>query len=187
MYKKIDQELIEKKADFITEKYTLEDKIAGYVDIIEIAKSNGFLVGNANISDDSDGFIAIDENEGTVFGMPTSKLIAVNSNKSIEWKRFIIAHELGHYFLHYVDNASEYDGMYAMREHKKGKDDMENDADFFAACLLMPRNIFTKRFHQLKEQLKEKEDVYNLALLLSKEFLVTLVMAERRIQELGLV
>lgn len=183
MYKKIDQDLIEKKADFITEKYTLEDKTEGYVDVIEIAKSNGFLVGSANVSDDSDGFIAIDENVGEVFGKPTSKLIVVNANRSIEWKRFIIAHELGHYFLHYVDNASNYNGMYAMREHKKGKDDIENDADFFAACLLMPRKIFTERFNQLKKE----PSVYNIALLLSKEFKVTQLMTERRIKELGLV
>ena len=183
MDKMIKRELIEKKANAITEKYTLEDKTEGYVDVIEIAKSNGFLVGNANISDDSDGFIAIDENVGEVFGMPTSKLIVVNANRSIEWKRFIIAHELGHYFLHYVDNASDYNGMYAMREHKKGKDDIENDADFFAACLLMPKKIFEERFNQLKDE----ENVYNISLLLSKEFVVTQIMAERRIKELGLL
>lgn len=180
MYIKINKDLIEKKADFLTEKYTLEDKTEGYVDVIEIAKSNGFMIGNASITDDSDSFIAINENVGEIFGKPTSKLIVVNVNRSIEYKRFIIAHELGHYFLHYVDNVSNYNGMYIMKKYADHKDTRYT---FFAECLLMPRKIFTERFNQLKKE----PSVYNIALSLSKEFKVTQLIAEKRIKELGLV
>ena len=125
-----------------------------YIDVISIAQNLGFEVGNAMIEEDMDGFILINENQGDqenqekLLGIQTDKLIGVNSKRPIEWKRFIIAHELGHYMLDYVGKNNN--GMFAHREHKKGRSERENEIDFFAASLLMPKEKFKKEYIQLK-------------------------------------
>ncbi len=151
------------------------------VDVIRIAKMMGFAVGNAMMEEDVDGFIVVDEGKEEILDISTDKLIGVNSDRTLEWKRFIIAHEIAHYILHY---SREIDGgMYAHRDHAKGKDTIENDADFFAANLLMPREKFTKKFNELKEKQLELDEII---LLLSKKFVVTIETARRRIGELEL-
>lgn len=102
--------------------------MADSIDVIEVAKKLGFVVGNAGLSEDVDGFIIVDENKGNILGIDTNKLIGVNASKELAWKRFIIAHEIGHYILHY--DKEKDNGMYAHREHKKGKNEIENEADF---------------------------------------------------------
>lgn len=182
---KLEYKLIEEKANNITDKYSFDNKENGYVDIIRIAQDMGFLIGNAKLSDDSDGFIIIDEKKDELLGLPTNKLIGVNANRSLEWKRFIIAHEIGHYILDYVDNAVNLKGLYAHREHITGKSQKENNVDFFAACLLMPVRLFKKEYDE-KKNLNENLGKGELAALLAKDFCVTETMALRRIDELGL-
>lgn len=99
----------------------------------------------------------------------------------MEWKRFIIAHEIAHYILHY--SAAKTKGIYAHRDHKKGKNESENEADFFAANLLMPRKKFLEKYNELTEKKLQQEEV---VLLLAKKFQVTQKMVERRIEELSL-
>ena len=69
------------------------------------------------------------------------------------------------------------------RQNTKGKDDNENEADFFAANLLMPREKFTKRY---KELIKKETEKKVLVSILAKDFVVTEIMIKRRIKELGL-
>lgn len=161
-----------------------EQSKVGYVDIIGIAKGLDFSVGNVTLSDEEDGFIFVNEGNKIFPNLPGNKLIGVNSNLSLQWKRFVIAHELGHYFLHYIDNAVEYKGMYAHRENLKGKGPKEQEADYFAACLLMPKDLFLKKYTQFSNGSKLSNS--EIALLLAKEFIVTPVMAGRRIEELEL-
>ena len=75
-------------------------------------------------------------------------LIGVNNDRAFEEKRFIVAHELAHYFLHYK-NSNTCDAI-MHREHVKGKNEQENDADYFAACILMPTKSFSKLYHGLR-------------------------------------
>jgi Zn-dependent peptidase ImmA (M78 family) len=149
---------------------------------VAIAKKLGFVVGNAELNDDIDGFIIVDEDKDEILGINTSRLIGVNASKSLEWKRFIIAHEIGHYKLHYNRKADN--GMYAHREHKTGKNEKENEADFFAANLLMPSGRFKNKYNDLKEKGLSIEEII---VLLAEKFVVTRHMAERRIKELSLL
>ncbi len=177
----MDEAMIEKVAlDTIKEVDYIDN--GDSIDIIQIAKRLGFVVGNAFLNDDDDdGFIVVDEGKEEIFGIKTDKLIGVNSSKSLEWKRFIIAHEIGHYKLHY---SMERDGgIYAHRDHKKGKNIIENEADFFAANILMPREKFSRMYSELKEKKLTEEDI---AMILAKRFVVTQMMASRRIGELRL-
>lgn len=102
------------------------------VDVIKIAKQQGArLVVDDLSSSHLSGFAYQKNNE---------KIIGVNETESDERKRFTIAHELGHLFLH--KNAVNYDqgGIMLFRDghSSEGTDQREVQANRFAAELLMP-------------------------------------------------
>lgn len=155
----------------------------GEVDVIEIAKNLGFQVGIAPLIEEEDGFIIVDNSRESIqklTGLTVDKIIGINSQRDLETKRFIIAHEIGHYCLHYNENNDN--GMYAHRENKKGKDEQENDVDFFAACLLMPCKQFREKYEELREKQLNESDII---LLLQKHFNVPAESAKRRIKEIA--
>jgi Zn-dependent peptidase ImmA (M78 family) len=176
----MNEKIIEDKVNEVFKKVNYVDS-SDSIDVISIAKKLGFSIGNAAINNGMDGFIIIDESKDNILGIKTTKLIGVNSSRTLAWKRFIIAHELGHYVLYY-DSEND-NGLFAHRENKKGKNKMENAADFFAANLLMPRKKFTDKYDELKKKDLSKDD---LIFLLTNKFVVTKYMIERRIGELHL-
>lgn len=148
-----------------------------YVNIIDFVHSLGFIVGNARLDDGEDGFLAIQagdkaKNENEI---SNDKIIGVNSKRTLEWKRFIIAHEFAHFVLHYKMGE-----VYLHRENKKGKGSDENDADYFAAALLMPEESFRRLYNQFKTQGLTGNAMY---LQLASIFKVPLDSVSRRINE----
>lgn len=73
--------------------------------------------------------------------------------------------------------------MYAHRDHKKGKDSTENEADYFAANLLMPKERFLKNYEELRNNRLSLEEK---VIILAKRFCVTEIMTRRRFEELGI-
>lgn len=151
------------------------------IDVINIASKLGFVVGNAVLNNNDDGFIIVEEGREEIFGFKTDKLIGINSQRSLEWKRFIIAHEIGHYILEYKNDNLK--GLYANRYHSRGHDKNENQIDYFAACLLMPASIFKKTYEEFKKTTLSSSTIVTI---LASYFSVTTKMTERRIEELGL-
>ena len=90
-----------------------------------------------------------------------------------------MAHELGHYVLHYDEMADH--GIYAHRDHQKGKNAQENEADYFAANLLMPEETFVERYNALPKELERDQK----AILLAAEFVVPKDAVIRRFEELS--
>lgn len=82
--------------------------------------------------------------------------------------RFSMAHELGHYVLH-----SNF-GEKKIRAARFGNSLEEQEANLFAAALLMPRKIF-------REEMQKNPDPMHLA----AKFLVSLTAAKVRIDYLG--
>lgn len=65
--------------------------------------------------------------------------------------RFTVAHELGHYILHYLlarQNGKVVEKMYATR-YGSGREEWE--ANWFAASFLMPRNAFSDAYRRLAD------------------------------------
>lgn len=115
-----------------------------YVDSARVATSLGFKVGESSRLDEKeDGFISISADKKNL-------LIGVNHDRSLDYKRFVVSHEVGHYYLHYENTTLKSAVMH--RENIKGKNAKENEADFFAACLLMPTKSFLKQYNILKEK-----------------------------------
>jgi len=148
-----------------------------YVNIVDFVQHLGFIVGNAKLDDAEDGFLAIQTSDMAKDGDGTSndKIIGVNAKRSLDWKRFIIAHEFAHSVLHYKTGE-----IYLHRESKKGKDAEENDADYFAAALLMPKESFKRLYDKFKSDGLNDTAIY---LQLASIFKVPFDSVPRRISE----
>ena len=150
----VEKERIQEQVQGLLNEWHYNDEKDTYVDIIKFAQAQGFIVGTADLPDSEDGFLLIDPKGDTLphavsasAASSKRKIIGVNRERSLEWKRFVIAHELAHSFIHW--NPEMEKGIYLHRENRKGKDEQENDADFFAACLLMPRKSFKSEYEKL--------------------------------------
>lgn len=171
--------------DEITKKVLTEvfgKEIVLPIDIIKVVKKYGFTLVNARLDENEDGFIMINKSENNILGFETNKLIGVNSSKSLPWKRFIIAHELGHYKLEYEDSDNKL--QFAHRDHRKGKDERENEIDYFSASILMPKDEFINLHEYYLSNPKVNKDL--LVDFLATQFQVTKKMVTRRIEEVGL-
>lgn len=54
------------------------------LDIMHLAKQLNFVVGNAKLSDNDDGFILVDRNKRSVLGQDSNKVIGVKASLSVE-------------------------------------------------------------------------------------------------------
>lgn len=77
--------------------------------------------------------------------------ILVNADKHENRQHFTLAHELGHYFLHqdilkqdggFIDEEKQLDGSKILyRLDDATRDEIETEANHFAASLIMPRDL----------------------------------------------
>ena len=82
------------------------------------------------------GLIYLDNEQG-------EKIIAVNKVDNTLRQRFTIAHELGHYFLHF--NDIDEDGSFV--SFRASRSARETEANNFAAELLMPEDILREEYN----------------------------------------
>ena len=110
--------------------------------VIELAKNIGLTVFKATFDrDDVSGMIEAQEG-----------IIYVSENDRINRQRFSIAHEIGHYALHYKGNLFEEKDN---KQHISYRDSLsslgfsikEIEANFFAANLLMPEDKIKDLHH----------------------------------------
>lgn len=72
---------------------------------------------------------------------------------SFERKRFTIAHEIGHYILHYVAQGMKNQKVRAARASGPNQERSEREADWFAAALLMPKDEFLRVYREAGDSL----------------------------------
>lgn len=133
------------------------------INVCAIAEKENIKIVEDEHKDESlSGFIFID-NEKKIIGINSK-----NSKKNKERKRFTVAHELGHYFLHtfgnsktYVDTRESVGIRFRDHESSKGTNIEEVEANLFAAELLMPLNFLQQEIDKAKplscvEELIEK-------------------------------
>lgn len=117
----------------------------------------------------------------TIIHGPENFEIILPRHTSLERDRFTIAHELGHYVLHYLWPARthrDYNPAYAARY---GSDRAEWEANWFAAAFLMPAGLFKSTVNSLRG----KDGKVSVPLLASR-FGVSNIAAKVRAQALGL-
>lgn len=103
------------------------------------------------------------------------KTIYLNTEDSSERQNFTLAHELAHYFLDHKPN--EYGVNWRNSQYMATKPEKEQEADCFAAELLMPTNLIRKVQKEL-----ELKDIDIVAL--SKLFGVSSSAMRYRMQDL---
>lgn len=141
--------------DRVVEEYHNKNGLLPDFPIEDLVKSLGgeiVYLDARNANDHDNGSIIVSPNEEfTIFLPPFT---------SATRDRFTIAHELGHFFLHFPIEKDEHN-FAATRNSKFERAEWE--ANWFAAALLMPKKIF------IEESSRLKGDTY----LLSKAFLVS--------------
>ena len=103
--------------------------------------------------------------------------IYVSAMDSEDRQRFTIAHELGHYFIHYLQDASGTSKTQYYRTSYAQGGREEYEANIFAASLLMPEQNFKQRFELRGGDLSA----------VAKDFGVSIAAAGVRARSLGLI
>lgn len=110
------------------------------VDIFDLSAKLGFDVRGAEFKEHLEGMIVVNEFEDKIDGFDSNKVIAYNCQKSIETKKFIVAHELAHYIWE-KSIAQDKKVVVAARDHhgNYSSDEQEQRMDYIAASILVPR------------------------------------------------
>lgn len=147
----------------------------GIIDLFKECERLGYKLIRYPLGDNADlGFTLIKENDIIIF---------TNSSSRLSREIFTLAHEIGHVVLHmscensFIDDNSTISG--------KSTDEKEQEANYFAACLLMPADD-VERFLDLElvDFLKNGLSAMDIARIMS-EFNVSFDMALNRLENLG--
>ena len=143
-----------RQAEVLADRVLVEgghSMVSGVMPIVDIVKQFGFSCFlKSNMDEDTSGNIFVGGTTKQVYG--TGKVIVVGDEEEVPHQRFIIAHELAHYLMDYLGSKTAQDcrilftEKYLKQDHNSQK---EIRADRFAAELLMPMNIFTRRYMRL--------------------------------------
>lgn len=152
---------------------TKQINLAAPVDIFKLATELGFDVRGAEFDGQIEGLIVVNEHVEKIGGFESNKVIAYNCSKSIETKKFIVAHELAHYISKKA-NAQGEKIVVAARDHAASysEDKEEQRMDYIAASLLMPRN-------ELCQFLQSDDNIPRIM----ERFKVPEELARRRVEE----
>lgn len=122
-------------------------------DIIRFGKNLGFDIFKMPLDNEKiDGVILFDNEE---------KLIGVNESLDLQDSRFVIAHEIAHFITQKLETQSGEAPFFAMRDkilHGEKKAPLENDMDYMAAAILVPKDLFMKDLKALNIDIKDKND-----------------------------
>lgn len=164
MNEKADFKKSKKAAENILKKYNIDEPI---INVFEIAKNEGVRLEFIEMPDEL--------KEVAGFFDPQEKVIVVNDNDPPNRQMFTIAHELGHYTLGHDTNKV------LMRWQKPSGEypPEEQEANCFAANLLVPEKMLKERARKYKLPLKESN-----AILFAKLFGVSKEMMRYRIKTL---
>lgn len=131
-------EAAENKAREIIQKYGFDQMVP--VDLLKIALDNGIEVKNAEFKNSDIAGILYKKNGKTI--------IFVSSSDPDNRKRFTVAHELGHYFLH--PSTEDVLQVEYRTNGKNGDPQKEKEANCFAAALLMDEVLVKSLWNDLK-------------------------------------
>lgn len=147
----------------------------GYINLEAIALNYGIAYTLNDYNDDFKGLIEYNENSFHIYLNKTQ-----GKNLRAHGVRYSFAHELGHFLINEHRSALMSQGMLERNPDKKLdlSDVYESEAEFFASCLLMPRDL-------VLTDLDESELNFDLILHLSKKYNVSFTAAILRYLLLG--
>ena len=122
---------IQQYAERIGTKYKIYDA-DGRANLKDLVKTLG---GQIEYVDTDESLFVADEGKFTIF---------LPNHTSQRRDQFTLAHELGHYFLHYLQLGETGE----MAFQRGGQNRLETKANFFAASLLMPKESFKNQYER---------------------------------------
>lgn len=120
--------------EIATRAYQLRDNLGvrkGIENIFRLLEEHGFKIFRYPLG--------LDSILGCSARYGKDKVIVTNSSTILSREIFTAAHELGHHELHLTESSQ----AIVDREGDE-KDDIEKDADYFAACFLMPKHVLER-------------------------------------------
>jgi|SRR6266850_2999691 len=125
------------------------------VAVADIAKKRGVKVSVGPLPVDISGFLIREKG---------SAIIAVNSLHSSTRQRFTIAHELGHLEMGHPAKSDVYRGLnFRNEKSSQGDDELEIEANRFAASLLMPEGRILELVGSKGVDLEDEQRIQSLA------------------------
>lgn len=95
--------------------------------------------------------------------------IYLAADTSPERDRFTIAHELGHYVLHFLwPNRDGQSVIKKLKANRYGSDRAEWEANWFAAAFLMPKKKFEDELKKRHQNLSEVAQIFGVSTLAAK-------------------
>lgn len=140
------------------------------LDIVKLVESLGGAVYEV-------GYIKMNGNSMIVNSDDNSFEIYVSASDGKRRQKFTIAHEIGHYLIHYLGNISKNPQTTYRRTSVAVGGHQEYEANVFAANLLMPENKFEKIYKNCGQDL----------VIVAEKFGVSIAAAEVRARSLGLI
>lgn len=114
------------QADYFREKCKISRY--GIIDLFKECDRQGYKLLRYPLGDNANlGFVVKRDKDIVIF---------TNSCSRLSREIFTLAHEIGHAILHFNDNSSFIDNSATI--YGQSTDDKEQEANYFAACLLMP-------------------------------------------------
>lgn len=153
------------------------------VEIVRVCNENGLKVFEEYLGGNVSGLIVVDEKKWEKYD--SNQFISVNLTDSAVRRRFTIAHELAHFVLH--KNESK---LYAHRDlnNDQGtRSSIEQEANYFAANVLMPEELVKNRVEDLRSEVRGKIPAFVLVKEVADDFAVSESAAEVRLRQLGII
>ena len=146
-----------------------------------LSTQQGFKVGIQDLDDDTTGMLLVNEKQ-SITDTNCNRLIVINSSleqdpEYLQKRRFITAHEYGHYVLHKKSNE-----IYAHRDTTSRNAPLEKEADYFARCLLMPEKL-VKEIYSIWDLGNASED--ERIAIIAQVFKVSQKKAKLRLSEVS--
>jgi Zn-dependent peptidase ImmA (M78 family) len=165
---------IEKLASKILEQFGIDEVP---IPVEKIAKLKGLQVLSYDLGEDVSGVLVMDNGTSTIgYNMAQSKVR----------QRFTVAHELGHYELHKSDTGIFIDNNFRVefrnQDSSTGEYLKEQEANAFAAALLMPQDFLIREIESRDYHLSDEKSIHELA----KTFNVSTMAMTYRIANLNL-
>ena len=159
-----------------------ECEITSYpINVFQIARKLEFDIIYGKFKQENVYGVMWDGNEPlTVGGKQTYRAILLNKEDSLERQAFTVAHEIGHFMLHCKDDTNFYERYHGGVEQTDSQKMIEDQADFFAANLLLPQKLI-KAYISQYDNLPKPELVSKIC----NDFLVEKETVLKSFEELG--
>lgn len=166
---------IRNKADLFRRKCGV--KRYGIIDLFEVCLQEEYKLLRYPLGEGADlGFVIKKDDDIVIF---------TNSCSRLSREIFTLAHEIGHVILHLDTGSTFIDNTITLSE--RSMDEREQEANFFAACLLMPEDS-VKKFIEFQIQTSSEKEMSALDIArIMSEFGVSFDMTLNQLQNLNII